>query len=125
MKFCGIVGYCETVEETGDREGIWTDSKITERLYYGDVLRNTRRWENSANESVNDDLNINNSFSIVADAYMYDHFYALKYVRWMGACWKITNAEVQRPRIILTIGGVYNGPTAPAPACSQSAVYGN
>lgn len=115
MKFYGIVGYCETVEEIGDRKGNWIDNKITERKYYGDVLRNTRKWEKSANDSINDDLNINNSFSILADGYAYEHFYAMKYVKWMGACWKITNVEVQRPRLILTVGGVYNGPTATTP----------
>lgn len=112
MKFYGPVGYCETVEETGDRKGNWVDSNIIERNYYGDILRNTRKWEKSANESINDDLNINNSFSICADAYAYAHVYAMKYIKWMGAYWKITNVEIQRPRLILTIGGVYNGPTA-------------
>ena len=112
MKFCGIVGYCETVEETGDRKGNWIPNQITERKYYGDVLRNTRKWEKSQVESTNDNLNVNNSFSIVADFYAYNHYYAMAYVKWMGACWKITNVEVQRPRLILTVGGVYNGPTA-------------
>lgn len=115
MKFYGIVGYCETVEETGDRKGNWIDGVIIERPYYGDVLRNTRRWDKSVNDSTNDDLNINNSFSIVADAYAYEHFYAMKYVKWMGVCWKITNVEVQRPRLLLTVGGVYNGQTATTP----------
>ena len=122
MKFYGIVGYCETVEETGDREGNWIDGKITEKKYYGDVLRNTRKWENSKNESINDDLNVNNSFSIVADAYAYNHFYAMKYVKWMGTAWKITNVEVQRPRLILTVGGVYNGPTASTPSVIEESV---
>ena len=112
MKFYGIVGYCETVEETGDRKGNWSDTKITERKYFGDVLRNTRKWDKSANDSANEDLNVNNSFSIVADAYAYSHFFAMRYIEWMGAYWKITNVEVQRPRLILTVGGVYNGPTA-------------
>ena len=112
MKFYGIVGYCETVEETGDRKGNWSDTNIVERKYFGDVLRNTRKWDKSANDSANDDLNVNNSFSIVADAYAYSHFFAMKYIEWMGAYWKITNVEVQRPRLILTVGGVYNGPTA-------------
>lgn len=122
MKFYGIVGYCESVEETGDREGNWVDQCI-ERKYYGDILRNTRKWD-SNQESINDDLNINNSFSIVADAYAYEHFYAMKYVKWMGAYWKITNVEVQRPRLILTIGGVYNGPKAGTPSVSENAIYG-
>ena len=121
MKFCGIVGYCETVEETGDREGNWIPDKITERKYFGDVLRNTRRWDNNS-DSTNDDLNVNNSFSIVADAYAYNHFFAMKYVKWMGSCWKITNVEVQRPRLILTVGGVYNGPTATTPSVAQESL---
>ncbi len=111
MKFYGAVGYSiGAVEETGDREGNWKE-KVEERNYYGDVLRNTRRWESNG-DSVNDDVLLNNSFSILADGYAYEHYAAMKYVKWMGACWKITNVEVQRPRLILTVGGVYNGPTA-------------
>lgn len=111
MKFYGSVGYYfGSVEEEGEREGNWVE-KVEERKYYGDVLRNTRRWETNQ-ETVNDDLSLNNSFSIVADGYAYEHFALMKYVKWMGVYWKITNVEVQRPRLILTIGGVYNGPKA-------------
>lgn len=104
-KFYGRVGYVE-VKETAP--GVWEETP-TERYYYGDVLRNTRRWETS--EHLNDNLNINNSISIVADPYAYQHFFAMRYIRWMDSVWKITNVEVQRPRLILTIGGVYNGIT--------------
>lgn len=105
-KFYGIVGYAETRET--DSPGVW-EEQITERAYYGDVLRNARRWEN-ANNQLNDNLNINNSISILADAYAYEHIGFIRYVEWMGARWKVTNVEVQRPRLLLTIGGVYNGP---------------
>lgn len=111
MKFYGVVGYCESVEGTGDHKGAWRPDVFSERPYYGDVTRNTRRWENNG-DSTNDDLNVNNTISIVADAYAYEHFFAMKYVEWMGTKWKVTNVEVQRPRLILTIGGVWNGPTA-------------
>ena len=107
-KYYGAVGYAESVEGTGEHEGIMEDI-IVERKY-GDVLRNTRRWESGSD--ILDNLRINNQFSIVADAYAYDHFFAMKYIRWMGTCWVITNVEVQRPRLLITIGGVYNGPTA-------------
>ena len=120
MKFYGIVGYCESVEETGDREGNYKDV-CTERHYYGDVLRNTRRFDSNTDSTL-DDLNMNNSFSILADAYAFEHFWAMKYVCWMGARWKITNVEVQRPRLILTVGGVYNGPTASAAADAEGTV---
>jgi len=102
-KFYGVIGYSVT-EETSP--GVWTES-ITERNYYGDVIRNTRRWQSG--EGLNDNLTINNIISIVADPFAYQHFHAIRYIKWMGTSWKIDNIEVQRPRLILTIGGVYNG----------------
>lgn len=105
-KFYGAIGYAETVET---RPSIWQEAVI-ERPYYGDIVRNTRRLESG--ESVNDDITINNSISIVADPYARDHFFAIRYVKWMGTAWKVTNVEVQSPRLLLTIGGVYNGQTA-------------
>ncbi len=100
-RFYGNVGYAKS-EETAP--GVWEDS-ITVRPYYGDVIRNTRRWENG--EGVNDNLTINNQISIVADAYAYQNFHAIKYVEWMGSKWKVSSADVERPRIILNVGGVY------------------
>ena len=105
-KFYGVVGYAETKET--ESPGAW-EEQVTERTYYGDVLRNTRRRDN-ANGQLNDNLNVNNLISILADAYAYDHFFAIRYIEWMGARWKVTDVEVQRPRLLLTIGGVYNGP---------------
>lgn len=105
-KFYGKIGYAEASETS---PGVWTDG-ITERNYTGDVIKNTRRWQSS--ENLNDDLVINNTISILADPFAYQHFHSIKYVEWMGALWKVTNIEVQRPRLILTIGGVYNGEQA-------------
>jgi hypothetical protein len=102
-KFYGSVGYSETVETT---PGVYT-SRIIERDHYGDLLRNMSRWQ--AGNSLNDDLTINNQISIVADQYAYENFQSMKYVKFMGAKWKVTNVEVQRPRLILSVGGVYNG----------------
>lgn len=83
---------------------------IVERQYFGDILRNTRKLQSG--ESVNDDLSVDNSISIVADAYANEHFFAIRYVQWAGALWKVSNVEVQSPRLLLRLGGVYNGPTA-------------
>lgn len=105
-KFYGRVGYSVT-EET--RPGIWTNA-ITEHTYYGDVLKDSTKWQSG--KDLNDDLTVNNRISILADQYAYQHFSQIKYVEWMGALWKVTNVEVQRPRLILTIGGVYNGEQA-------------
>lgn len=101
-RFCGEVGYVETVET---RPSVWT-KQVSEIQYRGDVLRNMRRMENG--ENVNEDIQANHSVSIIADAYAFEHFSAIRYVKWMGACWKVTNVEVQRPRLILTIGGLYH-----------------
>lgn len=104
-KFYGQVGFAETQET---RPGIWEEI-VTERNHYGDVLSNIRKLE--PGQSINDDVTLNNKLSIVADPYAQQHFFAIRFVRWMGALWKVTNVEVQSPRLILTIGGIYNGPT--------------
>lgn len=101
-KFYGRIGYADTVET---RPGSW-EEQITERPYFGDLVRNTRRLQGS--DKVNDDLNVANEISIVADPYANQNFHAMRYVEFMGAKWKITNVEVQYPRLILTVGGVYN-----------------
>lgn len=104
-KFYGEIGYGESVETA---PGVWEDV-VVEYSYYGDVLRNARTLENGENLNLN--INVNNSISIVADAYANEHFFAIRYVKWMGALWKVTNVEVKSPRLILQLGGVYNGNT--------------
>ena len=101
-KFYGSVGFAETVETV---PGVW-EEQITECSYYGDLIRNTRRLDSSSN--VNDNINIANQISIVADPFATNNIYAMRYVEFQGAKWKITNVEVQYPRLILTIGGLYN-----------------
>ena len=101
-KFFGAIGYAETKETT---PGVW-EEQITERTYYGDLIRNTRRLQTS--DKLNDDINVTNEISIVADPFAYQNFHSMKYVIFMGAKWKIESVEVQYPRLILTIGGVYN-----------------
>lgn len=101
-KFYGIIGYAEQVETV---PGV-NSEEITERPYYGDLIRNTRRYESAS--QLNDNLNIANEISIIADPFAYQNFHAMRYVEFMGAKWKITTVEVQYPRLILTIGGVYN-----------------
>lgn len=102
-KWSGIIGYAKTVETS---PGVW-EEKITKRNYRGDVIRNSRALQ-TANQ-VNDNVNVSNVISIVADPYVNENFYAMRYIEFMGAKWKITNIEVERPRLKLTIGGLYNG----------------
>ncbi len=104
-KYHGEIGYKISKEI---RPGYW-DDVIVERTYRGDIVRDSRRW--SPTDQVTDDLTLNNSISILADAFAYMNFHRILYIKWMGSYWKIQFAEVQRPRLILTIGGIYNGPT--------------
>lgn len=103
-RWFGTVGYSETVETV---PGVW-EEVITERQYSGDTLSNSSRWSNSS-DSTNDDLSFNKRISIVADPFAYQKFSSIKYVKFMGASWKVTSVDPQYPRLILTIGGVYNG----------------
>lgn len=102
-KFHGIIGYVKLVET---RPGVYEEKKI-ERKYYGELVRNTRSLQSS--DQLNDNVNVANEISIVADPFARDNFHTMRYVEFMGAKWKITNVEVQPPRLILTMGGVYNG----------------
>lgn len=102
-KFYGTIGFAETVETA---PGVWTEN-IVDYNYFGDIIRNARRLQSS--DQLNDDINISNEISIVADPYANQNFHSMRYVEFMGAKWKITNVEVRYPRLILTVGGVYNG----------------
>jgi hypothetical protein len=111
-RFFGRIGYGESVETA---PGVWVDN-IVEREYYGDIVRNARNLREG--ENLNADLSVQNSISIVADAYANEHFFAIRYVEWAGVLWTVSKVEVQSPRLILTLGEVYNGPTpavAPTP----------
>jgi len=107
MRFFGVVGYGES-QETLPGSGVWVDV-ITEVDYTGDVLRDTMKTESGDN--VNNDLSVNNSISIVADENLNKHFYSIKYVVWQGVKWTVDSIEVKPPRLLFTLGGVYNGPT--------------
>lgn len=101
-KWFGKIGY-DISEEV--EPGIW--SGVSERKYYGDVLRNTKRIQNVS--EINDGVSISNQISILADPFAYENFHKMLYVEFMGAKWKITEVEVQYPRLILNVGGAYNG----------------
>ncbi len=113
-KFYGAIGYGITEEVMSGTEqnavgtGVWKD-QIVERNYFGDVIKNYKK--SSTGESINDNIDVSNSISIVSDPFAMQHFMTIKYVKWMGAAWKVSSVEVQYPRLILNIGGVYNGET--------------
>ena len=100
-KWFGKIGYVVT-EET--EPGVWEET-VTEREYFGDMTSDRRKRQNSG--EVNDDINLSNVISIVADPFAYQNCSNMAYVEIMGSKWKISDVEVQRPRLIMTVGGVY------------------
>lgn len=102
MRFHGKVGYVETIET---KPGLW-ETVETVRTYYGDVIRNAKH--DSYGSKVNADVQVTNQISIVADPYARDHFFSLKWIEWQGALWSISDVEVQPPRLIISIGGLYH-----------------
>ena len=101
-RYYGNIGFQEQVETA---PGVWRE-KIVERQYRGEITRNQLRW-NSGSE-MNDDLRIDNAISIVFDPYLEKHISSIRYVTWMGSKWKVTSLSIQRPRVVLQLGGLYN-----------------
>ena len=101
-KFYGKIGFNSTVESA---PGVYSD-EIVEKPYQGDILKNTRRYEQGAGTI--DDVKLNNKISILGDNFSNEHFHEICYVEWLGTLWRVTNIEITFPRLILTIGGVYN-----------------
>lgn len=102
-KWFGKIGFAETKETT---PGVW-EEQITEREYFGDLTRNTRRLQSS--ENLNDNITVANEISIVADPFANQNFHAMRYVEFMGTKWKVSTVEVQYPRLLLSLGEIYNG----------------
>lgn len=101
-RYHGYVGYAIDVEAY---PGVW-EEQISEHEYFGDVIKN--RMNIQQNSNVNAKITISNSISIIADPFAYEHVYAMRYVTYLNKKWTITNIDIQRPRLILTIGGLYN-----------------
>ena len=107
-RFHGRVGYGESAE-TESGSGIWTD-QITEKEYTGYVIQVRRGTD--PGPDYNTTFTVQTIISIVADAYANDRFLAIRYVEWAGVLWTVTSVEVQRPRLLLSLGEVYDGPRA-------------
>lgn len=101
-KFHGKIGFVKTIEKS---PGVYMD-QVTERDYHGDILRNNRRWQTS--DKINEDLTMDEQISITADSYILEELQFLKYVNYMGVNWKVVTITPKRPRLLLTLGGIYN-----------------
>lgn len=106
-RYSGVIGYAEEAKLV---DGVWEDNEITERRYFGSVERLSRSLQNGSR--ILPDITVSNTISIVADAYAYNNFSRMRYIVWENTPWEVASVEVRHPRLIITLGGVYNGPTA-------------
>lgn len=105
-KYYGMIGFGKTQETDPVNHPGVMEVVITERPYYGDIISNNRRYEKG--DGLNDNLNIRNEFSIVADPFAFENFADMRYITWLGSKWKITDVKVDFPRMTLSVGGIYN-----------------
>lgn len=110
MRYAGKIGF-ECQVETDP--GLWV-SRVEERSYFGDVIRNTRRYQDG--DKIHDDLRISNQISVLADSFCIEHAFLMKYITWMGQKFKIESVDIAYPRIIITLGGMWNGESVPSEA---------
>ena len=109
MKYYGKIGFVESNVETAP--GVY-EEQVIEREYYGNVIKNTSRWQNDS-RNLNDNLNLSNQFTILFDPYAYDHLQNLRYLEYNNVKWKIVSFELSYPEVTIYIGGVYNGESGP------------
>lgn len=105
-KWYGVIGFAEPTETS---PGIWEDV-ITERNYYGQIHHTTRRAQSAG--QVLDNIEVTNRISILADPFAEQHSHLIRYLSFMGTRWEVSSIEFKYPRLVMTAGGVYNGPKA-------------
>ena len=106
-KYCGIIGFMNT-SNSDENSDTWVDTPVKKK-YYGDIIKNYKR--NEQGSGVNDNITINNQISILADPYARENFHNMLFAEFMDSFWKIQSVEVQYPRLIISLGGLYNGRT--------------
>jgi len=102
-KWFGKIGFGE--DEAVDDYGVWKPS-LTYKEYYGDLLKDYHKRDSTSN--VNDNLSLGNSISILADPYVSQNLGKIRCVEYGGTYWKVTSVDVQYPRLVLSVGPVYN-----------------
>ena len=117
-KIHGIIGYSVDNLSLETSPGVWTE-QIVEREFYGELMRRSYRFQ-TPGDNVNDDITIENQISIVADTFAKGHINCMRYICHLGVKWKISNVDIQLPRLILTLGGVYNGPDTSTETSGES-----
>ena len=108
-RYYGRIGFLKAETESDNRPSRYIP-QIEERYYGGLLLKNYASQQSS--EKPVDDVSLNNDISIVADEYALNNFSSMKYVEFMGTLWEVKSVSVKHPRLHISFGGVYHGPTA-------------
>lgn len=101
-RYSGLVGYV-TQEETVP--GVWSPVE-NPRTMKGEIIRQSST--NPDHGKINSDISLNHRVSLWGDAYAFDSYYAIKWIQIDGRKWEVTSVEIKRPRIIVTVGGLWN-----------------
>lgn len=101
-RYSGLVGYGQQVEV---EPGVW-DTEDKEVMMKGDLLRQNANIQDSG---INDTVSLNHRVSLIGDAYAFDNYYNMKWITVNGFKWTVSAIELQRPRLIVTLGGIWNG----------------
>jgi hypothetical protein len=96
-RFAGFVGYVTQVESV---PGVWSPVE-NPKYMRGDVIR-------QSSTSQNGDISLNHRVSLIGDSYTFNNYYNIKWVEIGSAKWSVTSVEIQRPRVIITLGGLWN-----------------
>lgn len=107
-KFSGMIGYQEEVETA---PGVW-EPQFLERSARGDILQKNHRWNAMQDSTISADSS-SERISIGADGF-YEKLCRerrIKYVIYDGdpIRYSVLDAQPDRPRIVLSVGGVFNG----------------
>lgn len=102
-KYAGLVGY---VVQEQTAPSVWTPVETPKRMK-GDIIRQSASTQND--DKVNSDITLNHRVSLIGDAYAFSSYFNIRWIEIDGHKWEVTNVEVQRPRIIVSLGGPWNG----------------
>lgn len=108
-RYYGRIGFLKQETESEDRPSRYVP-EMKERYYCGDLLKAS--ISNQTAEKPVDDFSLSNDISITADPYALNNFSSMKYVEFMHTLWEVKSVSVEYPRIRISFGGVYHGPTA-------------
>lgn len=104
MKYVGNIGFLSSnTEVTG---GIATQPIISKR-YFGEIITTSSRLQTQ--DKINPDVTINNSIAILLDGYLNNNLSNIVYVEFLNKKWSVSSIELRHPRVILSLGGLYNG----------------